>query len=115
MTAHESTLRTAMLVVLLLFAIPMLMMIVMMPVMAVVGWEVHTDWHGSGSTWAWAAMMVVPVLLVFGLGYLFYRTVSADNQQKTESVLEELRIAYARGELTDEEFETRHNRLRGDT
>lgn len=112
MTTDDSALRTAVYVVLLLLAIPILMMLVMMPVMAGVGWDMHTAWHGSGGGWMWGLMMLVPVVVLAGFGYLLYTIVSSSNRQQGGRAGEELRAAYARGDLSDDEFEQRRKRLR---
>lgn len=70
---------------------------------------------GSGTVPGWMlAVGVVAQLLLLavlvGGGYLIYRSLvgSADG---TGRAVEELRMAYARGDLTDEEFETRREAL----
>ena len=60
------------------------------------------------------------LLLLVGGGYLLYRALSRSNSASqfgtTDTAMEELRLAYARGDLSEEEFETRRVRLqqRGD-
>lgn len=75
-------------------------------------WGGHM-WDGSGMT-SWAFLLAVLLRLVFIAaivvgGYLLYRglTRSAD----ADAALEELRLAYARGDLSDEEFERRKETL----
>jgi putative membrane protein len=70
---------------------------------------------GDGSLPVWlfgfAAVMQLAFLGVVAVGaYLLYRAVTSDSEA-TDAALEELRQAYARGDLTDEEFERRRERL----
>ncbi|MFC7154059.1 SHOCT domain-containing protein [Halomarina halobia] len=76
--------------------------------MPMIGW-------GAGRAPGWmvavsAVMQIAFVLLLVGLGYLFYRTATGGG----DGAMEELRRAYARGELTDEEYEQRRERLSGE-
>jgi putative membrane protein len=57
--------------------------------------------------------MLVPLislLILLGGGYLVFRRMS-ETQASRNLAIEELRTAYARGDLTDEEFEARRERL----
>ncbi|AGB17312.1 putative membrane protein [Halovivax ruber XH-70] len=56
----------------------------------------------------WLAASLLPLLVLLGVGYLLYTVVTGDDEDRA---IEELRAAYARGELTDEEFENRYDRL----
>jgi putative membrane protein len=76
----------------------------------------HDSWMGSGtmgptSGW-WLLVAVVWRLLLLvaliGGGYLLYRAVAAD---RADSAVRELRQAYARGDLSEEEYERRRDRL----
>ncbi|MGM0591951.1 MAG: SHOCT domain-containing protein [Halobacteriota archaeon] len=73
---------------------------------------------GSGSAFPlWMAVFgllsqVLFFLLLFGGGYVLYRSLRSDeSESETDPALEALRVAYARGDLTDEEFERRRERL----
>lgn len=58
---------------------------------------------------------IVVMLLVGGAGgYLIYRGLRRAIGHRTDPAIEELRQAYARGDLTDEEFEQRRERLQQD-
>jgi putative membrane protein len=77
----------------------------------------HETW-GSGTASGW--MLLVSVLIrglflaaVLGTGYLVYRSITK-HDRNSDRALEELRLAYARGELSDEEYETRRERLERD-
>lgn len=106
-------------VVAVLVAFPLVMMTIVMPAMVLTG-----TGHASFGSAGWRLLMPLIPLTVFAtLGYLLYTTVSdeggrqtgtsqtVDSGQRAASELEALRMAYARGELSDSEFETRRNRL----
>lgn len=70
-------------------------------------------WGSGGAIPVWAFLFAVVSQLAFlGLlaigAYLLYRAVTGT---RSDPALEELRLAYARGELTDEEFEQRRDAL----
>jgi putative membrane protein len=70
---------------------------------------------GYGTTSGWWPLVgmlvqVVFLLVLLGGGYLVYRRVT-ESKSAQNPALEELRMAYARGDLTDEEFEARRDRL----
>ncbi|SFC52428.1 putative membrane protein [Halobiforma haloterrestris] len=66
----------------------------------------------SGGWWPFTGILVpiVFLLALLGGGYLVVRS-TTENRPSQPSEMEELRRSYARGELTDEEFETRRKRL----
>lgn len=71
--------------------------------------------RGYGTTSGWWPLIGMLVQLVFllillGGGYLVVRRVT-ESQSSRNPAMEELRTAYARGDLTDEEFETRRDKL----
>ncbi|MBZ6494929.1 SHOCT domain-containing protein [Natrinema longum] len=73
----------------------------------------HGMW-GGGTAPGWLPLAAGLVQLLFvaavvGGGYLVYRAIAGTDG--TDRALEELRAAYARGELSDEEYEQRRNVL----
>ncbi|MFC7175636.1 SHOCT domain-containing protein [Halosegnis marinus] len=68
---------------------------------------------GTGSLWWMAVLGVLSPLAFFAVlgagGALVYRVVTDDGGE--DPALAELRAAYARGDLSDEEFERRRERL----
>lgn len=107
MTANDPVLRTVLLVLAVIVAIPVFMMVFMIPIMGLGGWGHMSTGSGVGGT----VLMVIPLLILAGLGYLLYIGASNDESPGMDGALEELRAAYARGELSDEEFERRRDRL----
>lgn len=107
-----STAQAIVLALLVIIAIPFVMMILMMPMMGAFdgghmgGWM----WDGTGASWAWVAMWLVMLGVLAIGGYLVYRVFRSPSTG-TDSAMAELRTAYARGELSDEEFEQRRERL----
>lgn len=96
------------LVLFLLLAIPLLMMATMM---------LTGGFHGGMSTTGMAVapvwglvMLLVFVLVLVGIGYGLYRS-TVDQRPGQDPALRELRLAYARGDLSDEEFEKRRETL----
>jgi putative membrane protein len=81
------------------------------------GWG-HDMWDGGGSAPGWALVIgivfqLVLLLVVVATGYLIYRTLTRKEETK-DPAIEELRVAYARGDLTEEEFESRRERLQAE-
>ncbi|MFB6091522.1 MAG: SHOCT domain-containing protein [Haloquadratum sp.] len=82
----------------------------------------HEGWMGSGAmggvTGWWLLVAVLWRLLILaavvGGAYLLYRAMVGEGSgpgDGADSAIEELRRAYARGELSDEEYEKRRERL----
>jgi len=74
---------------------------------------------GDGTMPGWMIIVGIVMQLLFlaalvGGGYLIYRAI-AGSESGSDQALEELRLAYARGELTDEEYEQRRDALERDT
>lgn len=114
MSSNESLLRTALLVLLVLLFLPFVFMLVMMPFMGLFGWtHMGGTWmgDGTGGWFGWLFVVIVPLLVVLGLGYAVYSLTTSGTTGRRDSAMEELRLAYARGDLTDEEFENRRQRL----
>jgi putative membrane protein len=77
---------------------------------------------GNHGMWGWGdgpqgwmllfglLMQIVFLAAIVGGGYLVYRTITGTDSG-TDPALEELRVAYARGDLSDEEFERRREAL----
>ncbi|WP_332897331.1 SHOCT domain-containing protein [Haladaptatus sp. CMSO5] len=69
--------------------------------------------YGTTSGWWPLVGMFVPLvflLVLLGGGYLVFRRVT-ESQASRNPAMEELRVAYARGELSDDEFEERRVKL----
>lgn len=107
----DRTLRLALLLVALVVAGPMLMMVVFaVPLMGMWGggWMAM---HEGG--WVWPLVMMLGwLVLLVGSGYVGYRWLSGADGLGEDPALRELRLAYARGELSDEEYEERRAKLR---
>lgn len=70
------------------------------------------QYGGTGGWWPFVGMLVplVFLLILLGGGYLILRR-GTDGPSAQDPAIEELRTAYARGELSDEEFEQRRAKL----
>ena len=112
MASENTVLRILLVIVAVVVLVPVLMMAFMMPMMGMWGWG-HMDggtWGGSNATWMWLLMWLVGLAVVAGVGYLLYRVVRG-SVRGADPAVEELRAAYARGDLSDEEYERRRERL----
>lgn len=97
--------------VLLIFAglllVPLLLMLFMMPMIGMMGGMGGMETMISP---AWGlGMMLITVLVLLAIVYTIYRAVAGKTR---DPALEELRTAYARGELSQEEFDQRRENLR---
>lgn len=109
-----SWLRILIIVVAALLLLPLLLMAVMMPMMGMMGWWWGGGGLGSGVGMSplWGiGMMLVGLLVLLGIGYALYRAVTRNSFDGGDSAIEELRLAYARGEISQEEFEQRREDL----
>ncbi|WP_101294526.1 SHOCT domain-containing protein [Halegenticoccus soli] len=111
---EDNLLRVVLVVLGVVVLFPLLMMVFAMPMMGMMGW-----WWGPGGTtglsplWG-VGMMLVWLVVLVGIGYFLYRGLvgRADAGRSGDPALEALRLAYARGELSDQEYEERRERLR---
>ena len=80
-------------------------------------WGGHMWRDGTVPGWMVLVGLLMQLLFlaaIVGAGYLVYRAVTTADSG-TDRALEELRLAYARGDLTDEEYEQRKDTLERDT
>lgn len=118
MAENTELVRTQLLIVALVLLLPVLLMAFAWPMMGMWGGGHMWDggmWNGAGSPWVWFGAWLIPLLILFGGGYLLYRAFTRPDRGETDTALKELRVAYARGDLSDEEFENRRERLRLET
>lgn len=102
-----------------LLLLPLLLMGGMMGFGSMMGGLWGGGMWGAGQAPGWMVLIGVVVQLAFlagivGAGYLLYRALAGSGSE-TDQALEELRLAYARGDLTDDEYEQRRETLRRDT
>ncbi|KOX92845.1 hypothetical protein AMS69_10340 [Haloarcula rubripromontorii] len=74
-------------------------------------------WGGGGTAPGWmflvgVVMQVLFLAVLVGVGYLLFRAVTGAASGGRDEAIAELRRAYASGELDDEEFERRRERLK---
>lgn len=101
-------------VVAVIVLLPLFMMMFMMSMMGMMGW-----WGGGGTGVVFSPvwnimMMLIGLIVVVGLGYILYRGLIRSQDSQYDRALVELRTTYARGEISDEEFERRRERLQRD-
>ena len=109
MVETDSLAGAILLVLVLLLALPMLAMAFATPMMGGHTWA----WNdGTGVGWLWFVTWLVPLGVLLGVGYLLYAALTRQNSRgRDDPALEELRLAYARGDISSEEFEERRTRL----
>ena len=106
-TSTRTDLATVLLIGLAILVLgPMLMMGFAMPMMG------GMYGYGAGGNVGLVGFLVplAVLLVILGAGYLLVRRVIG-NTDSHDPALEELRSAYARGDLSDEEFQTRRQTL----
>jgi len=106
MADNDSLPRVLVALGVLVLAVPLLMMV------GFVGWGTYADGH-MGSSWMWMLIGFVPLVVLAVLGYVAYRALTERSDQ-SDPAMKELRRAYARGDITDEEFQTRTEMLESD-
>lgn len=118
-TPTDWTLRIVLVIIAVVVLAPILTMTFAFPMMGMWGGGMSGGYGGMmggyGGTgvsplWGLASMLVWLVVLVGG-GYLAYRWLSGDGGAATDPALEELRLAYARGDLSEEEYVNRRATL----
>lgn len=112
----DGFLRVVLVVLAVVVLLPLLLMVLAIPMMGMMGL-----WWGGGMAGGLSPLWGIGTLLVWlvglvGLGYLLYRGLVGRGGPSTSAdpALEELRLAYARGDVTDEEFEERRAKLSRD-
>ncbi|AXG08118.1 SHOCT domain-containing protein [Haloplanus rubicundus] len=79
-------------------------------------WGGHMWSDGGVSGW-WLLVgllgRVLTLLVVVGVGYLIYRALT-ESDEGIDEAMDELRLAYARGDIDDEEYERRRKTLERD-
>jgi putative membrane protein len=74
-------------------------------------------WDGGTAPGWWLLVgllgRVLTLLVVLGVGYLLYRALT-ESGGETDEAMETVRLAYARGDIDDEEYERRRKTLERD-
>ena len=111
MSTPNDLVRILLVVVLAVLAFPLVVMVVAAPFASGMHGGGPGMWGTGGTGLGWLVATIPAVLLLFVLGYAGYRLLGRSGD---DPAIAELRRAYARGELTDEEYETRRERLEAD-
>lgn len=116
----NQTLWIVLIVLAILILAPLLWRILAFPMMGMGGGMMGGMWGGgmgggfggSGVSPIWSlVMLLVWVVILVGGGYVVYRWLSGTRGIGSDPALEELRLAYARGDISEEEFEQRRSKL----
>ena len=112
-TERSTLLRVLIIITALILLAPLFMMAFMMPMMGMMGWWAGgTPGPNTGMSPIWGiGIMLLFLVVLLGIGYLIYRAFTQRSLSDADPALEELRLAYARGELSQEEFEQRREDL----
>lgn len=101
---------------LLLGLLALIALLIVGPVLAMAAVLPAMGPHGMGdATWhpVWLIVGWVVLLgIVVAIGYLGVRIAREEPTEPEDDALQELRIAYARGDVDDEEYEKRYERLK---
>ncbi|WP_331236187.1 SHOCT domain-containing protein [Natronorarus salvus] len=114
MTTTDTLVRLLVLIVAVVLLVPFLMMLLMAPMMGMGWWGPWGDpgmWDGTGVWWPRLVMQGLFLLVLLVIGYLIYWGFVHSSHRERDAALRELRMAYARGDLSNEEFEERRTRL----
>ena len=110
----RDTLVLLALLIAILVLLPLLLVLFVLELLDVVLiWILTRTARSFPIVWAFALMFLL-LVAVLGLGYVFSRSIESVATSRPDPALEELRVAYARGEITREEFEERRTVLRGE-
>lgn len=114
MSETRSDLTTVLLVILGIVVLwPLLMMGLGGMGMMGYGGMMSGPYGGGGYSIVGVVLQFVFMIVLLGGGYLLARRLIGHRESRDEA-LEALRVAYARGDLSDEEFETRRETLEAD-
>jgi putative membrane protein len=92
-----------------------MLMMFSFPLMGMWGGGMMGGYGMSGGSTLWGIGMSIVWLIVLVVGgYLVSRWLSGSGPVGSDRALEELRVAYARGDLTEEEYEQRRSKLDGE-
>ncbi|MGM0605130.1 MAG: SHOCT domain-containing protein [Halobacteriota archaeon] len=124
MSRTTTLLGVAVIVVAAVVLAPIVLMLFAWPMMGMWGgghmWD-SGPWNGGmwngglwgmGPAWPWFLLWIVFLFVVLGVVYLLFRAMRTTGGDGTDVAIEELRMAYARGDLSEGEFESRLDRLR---
>jgi putative membrane protein len=108
----DSLLRIVLVVLAVIILAPILMMVLAFPLFGMWGGGMMSGFDGSGVAPMWGfAIPLVWLAILLGGGYILYRGIVGSRSTRSDPARDELRLAYARGDLSDEEFEERQSKL----
>ena len=108
----DDLVRIVLIVLAVIVLAPVLMLLLAVPVFGMWG-GMMGGFGGSTASPMWGiGMSLFWLVVLLGVGYLVYRALAGRDSRSTDPAMEELRLAYARGELSEEEFDDRSAKLR---
>lgn len=114
-TARNPVLWAVLAVLAVLLLLPLLLVGVSMPMMGMMWGGGPGTRVGLSPLWGLGSTLLF-LVVVLGAGYLLYRAVARGSLGVAgrDAAIEELRLEYARGDVSEEEFERRRERLERD-
>lgn len=109
MSSEHDLVRLVVAIVAIVLLLPLFLIAFTVPFVGM--WTGRHMGDGATVPGIWLLMWVLSLAILIVAGYLLYRLFSSSGRT-SDPAFDELRRAYARGELTDEEFEQRRERLR---
>lgn len=107
----DSALRLVLVVLAVVVLAPVLLMLLAVPLFGFGGGMMGGGMMGGAGAMGGSGLGLVWLAVLAGGGYLVYRGYAGDGALGGDAALEELRLAYARGDLSEEEFEERRTTL----
>ncbi len=107
MSDSSDLVRHLVLIVALVILMALLVLVLGWPAMGV--WSGHHMWGSAGTSWL--LVWLVGILLLIGGLYIVVRLHRQSVGGDEDQAMEALRLAYAQGEFSYEEFEERRERL----
>lgn len=99
-------------IIILLVVLPMIMVAFVWPMSGM--WDGGHMWDGDGTGWAALMAWIIIMAILIGAIILLVRAFRPEQESKTDPAIEALRLAFARGELSEEEYTDRRERLERD-
>ena len=109
MVSERDAVKLIVLILAIVLFVPLVMMLLAWPMSGM--WDGGHMWDGGGMGWVAVASWAVIMLVLLGAVLLLFWVLRPAAGATDDPALEEVRLAYARGELSDEEYTERIDRL----
>lgn len=99
-------------IIILLVVLPMIMVAFVWPMSGM--WDGGHMWDGDGTGWAALMAWIIIMAILIGAIILLVRAFRPDQGSQPDPAIEALRLAFARGEISEEEYTDRRESLKQD-